>query len=94
MAVDMEITLDELLKACREAGFDGSEQAPGKTTAELAEMWGCSKAKARNIIERANKVGLVRIGRRKEQRIDGVFHYPPVYSFVFDDRAKKGKRKP
>lgn len=90
MAVD--ITLDELLAACRDAGFTGEADAPGKTTAELCEAWNCSPMKAKKILTQAKKGGMLRTGRRSAERLDGGYCRVPVYSFVFQPKKAKAKR--
>lgn len=86
------ISLDELLSAFREAGFSGEPDAPGKTTKELMELWGCSKDRAVAILHQAKAAGMLKTGKRTMERIDGDVYRGTVYSFVFDAKKKGRKR--
>lgn len=88
-----EITLDELLGAFKDAGFTGDADAPGKTVRELTDLWHCTANKAVQIIQQAKTAGMLRVGKRTSERIDGGACRVPVYSFVFSPKAPARKKK-
>lgn len=92
MAQTEDITLDELMAALKEAGFSGDPDAPGKTIKELAKTWNCTNNAAIIRVQQAKVAGLLRVGKRQMERIDGGACRVPVYSFVFDAKAAKKKR--
>lgn len=88
------ITIEELTSAIRDAGFTGESSDKGKTVNELAGAWECSPGGALQLIKKAKAYGILIVGKRTTERIDGGKCRVPVYSFAISKpAAKKAKAK-
>lgn len=85
-----EVTMDELLAAMQAAGFNPSDQGEGLTTNELAEAWKCPRDKVRALLANAKKLGVLIVGRKSVERLDGQSFQVACYSF---DIAKTGTKR-
>ena len=77
--------------ALRDAGFTEEQQGQGHTTAELSRAWNCGTFKLRRLLQAAKDHGILVVGRRQTERIDGTRLNVPVYSFVQPRKAKRGR---
>jgi hypothetical protein len=87
-----DITLDELQAAIRGAGFTGGDDE-GMTLDELSEAWKCARSRAHAMVRSAQRLGVLRVGKRASFRIDGAACRVPVYSFVIEKAKASTKRR-
>jgi hypothetical protein len=90
------ITLDELVSELRRLGVDDAQKdSDGLTAVEWATVWKCTECTARRKLNVAKEHGLLRMGRKARECLNGAVSAVPCYSIVLPDKpsAKKAGKK-
>ena len=83
------IALDELVAEYERLGLTQGDDA-GQSTQELMVVWKLSEEATRKLLKRGLAAGIVRAGKKRIRRMDGIDAIVPCYAFVM---PKKGKKK-
>lgn len=74
-----QITHDEWIAALEAAQSERPADDEGMTTQEIAEVFGVSTKKCRELLKKIQREGRIQVGRRHIARIDGTMTPVAVY---------------
>jgi len=79
------IRLEELLAELEALGSEQEVEHPGWSAQELSDRWGVTRQRVLDVLSEAKGRGLLRVGRKRIESIDGRSAWRPSYSIRQDD---------
>lgn len=87
------ITLNEVVAELERLGAFETHNGTGNTVEELCDLWGCSNAKVRSLLRKAQQNNLLVVGKQPRIAINNTRYIATVYSITKPKSTPSTKRK-